>query len=414
MPSVATRPSSGPHQLVAAARDLRSVITTNAPDGERLRRLPDATVTALRHAGIFSMLIPQAFGGQEVDIHTAMDVIEEIAAADGSAGWCVVKGAPSNMMAAYLAPDAAKEIWSDPSIVTGGSFSPMGGRATEVDGGYRLTGRWDWGTGVPHCSWMVCGATVMDGDRPLAMPNGMPLAKAFFVPKADVAIIDTWDAHGMRATGSHDFAVSDVFVPARFAFDGLSAMPVTMGPLYAVPYITQFALPHGILAVGIARAAVEFLVELSTGKVPLMSMKSLREREVVQHGVGEADATVRAARHYLHGAAAGLWSHALTGSLPTPELARDAHMAAVHATQTCLRAVDAMYLAAGGSAVPMSSPLQRAWRDIHVAAAHFLINDDKYTQSGKYIVGLPHGLPPVLAAQAMADFAGTGGNVTQH
>jgi indole-3-acetate monooxygenase len=181
-----------------------------------------------------------------------------------------------------------------------------------------------------------------------------------------------------------------------------------------VPYIMQFALPHGVLAVGLGRAAVEELVALAMGKVPLMSLKTLREREVVQHAVGQASAAVSAARHYLHAAARRLWDEVDAGRLPSPAAALDAHMAAVHATQTCVRAADAMYAAAGGSAVPTSSRIQRIWRDVHVAAAHFLINDDKYTQAGKFALGLPHGLPPVLAAEAMADFAGGGGNVPQH
>jgi indole-3-acetate monooxygenase len=399
--------------LVDIARGLGPLIAEHIAEGQQIRRLPDAVVDALRTSGIFRMLLPRSVGGLEVDIHEALEVIEEITAADGSTGWCVVKGAPSNMAAAYLQPDAAKEIWADPTIVCGGSFNPMGGRAERVDGGYVLTGRWDWGTGVTHCAYMTCGGFVtVDGQQQIS-PMGTPVAKAFLVPAEQVTVIDTWHAHGMRATGSHDFAVDGVFVPDGHSFDGLAAATVDRGGLYSVPYIMQFALPHGILAVGLARASVDSLVELATGKVPLMSVKTLHEREVVQHAIGQASAIISAARHHLHGAATRLWAEAADGAVPSPAAALDAHIAAVHATQTCLTAVDAMFAAAGGSAVNDAGPIQRQWRDIHVAAAHFLVNDDKYTQAGKHRVGLPHGLPSVQAAEAAAAFAGSGGNIAQ-
>jgi alkylation response protein AidB-like acyl-CoA dehydrogenase len=149
--------------------------------------------------------------------------------------------------------------------------------------------------------------------------------------------------------------------------------------LYSVPLAVQACVPHAAVAIGIARAAVEDLVDLASAKTPLMSATTLRERSTVQHAVAEADASVRGARALIRAAVADAWLD--------PGAIGQLSLAATHVTHTCVRAVDLMYAAAGGTSVYSSSPLQRRFRDLHVAASHYLVNDDKYTQAGRMLLG---------------------------
>jgi alkylation response protein AidB-like acyl-CoA dehydrogenase len=378
-----------PGAALQAARDLAPAIRKAAPDNEAARRLGDGTVTAMRRAGLFAILLPATYGGAELPLPEAMAVIEEVSAADGSAGWCLLKGAVTNQMAGYLPEAAAREIWADPTIVTGGSLNPRG-RAIEVPGGYRLTGRWDWGTGVGHSAWVVGGAVVVDpvdaSPRPGPAP-GVPETKALVFPRDETTVHDTWRAAGMRATASGEFEVRDLFVPAERTFDGMVAEPVVHGANYAIPYIAQAMVPHASVAVGLARGALADFRELARTKVPLLSPSRLFEQDRVAEAVGRAEAMVHAARATVLAAVDQAWaSRARAGRTDEDRLVH-LSLAAVYATELCVAAVDVVHSLAGGSAVDEHSPLQRAFRDIHVAATHFQVRPDKYLISGRALLG---------------------------
>jgi alkylation response protein AidB-like acyl-CoA dehydrogenase len=387
----AVRGSRALDAVLAAARDLGPVIRKAAPGNEASRRLDDATVTAMRETGLFRILLPAAYGGHELPLLDALEVIEEVAAADGSAGWCLLKGATSNQMAGYLDPAAAREIWADPSIVTAGSFNPRG-RAVELPAGegYRLTGRWDWGTGSAHSQWIICGAVVFDSPEATAPKPGptpgVPEIKAFFVPRDEVTIHDTWFVAGMRATASHEFEVDDVLVPAGRAFDGMVAVPRVDSPNYAVPYIAQAMIPHAAVAVGIARGALADFRELAGVKVPLGGSSPLADRDRVVDGVGRAHAMVHAARATVTRAVEQAWATAAAEGRPTEAELAHLSIAATFATDLCVGAVDTVHSLAGGAGVFETSPLQRAFRDVHVAATHFLVNHDKYVLAGRALL----------------------------
>jgi alkylation response protein AidB-like acyl-CoA dehydrogenase len=378
-----------PAAVLRAARELAPAIRKAAADNEAARRLGDETLGRMRRAGLFGILLPAAYGGDELPLPAAMAVIEEVSAADGSAGWCLLKGAATNQMAGYLPESAAREIWADPTIVTGGSLNPRG-RAVEVPGGYRLTGRWDWGTGVAHSAWVVGGAVVVDAadgsPRPGPAP-GVPETKALVFPRADTVVHDTWRAAGMRATASGEFEVRDLFVPAERTFDGMVAQPVVRGPNYAIPFIAQAMIPHAAVAVGLARGALADFRELARTKVPLLGTSRLFEQDRVAEGVGRAEAMVHAARATVLAAVDAAWaSHADHGSADEDRLVH-LSLSAVYATELCVAAVDVVHSLAGGSAVDENSPLQRAFRDVHVAATHFHVRTDKYLLSGRALLG---------------------------
>src|SRR5262245_1122958 len=205
MPDRAVSPLDAVRALGPAIRDAADRI-------ERDRRLPRELVDALSTAGIFRLLVPRAFGGLEAEPVTMLAVLEEVARADGSAGWCAMIGATSAVLSAYLPEDVARAIHGQ-GRPTGGVFAPLG-RAVADGDAFRVTGRWPFASGCEHCDWLMAGALVVDDGRPRLLPNGQPDARLFFLPAHEVRIDDTWNVAGLRGTGSHDIVVEDRVVPA--------------------------------------------------------------------------------------------------------------------------------------------------------------------------------------------------------
>ncbi len=375
--------------VVKTARELAPQIRSFSEQAEAERRLPADLVRLMTTAGLFRIYLPASLGGLECSLLECHQVIEEVSAADGSAGWCLLKGSSTNFLAGFLPRDVAEEIWGpDPDIVTGGSFNPMNGKAVAVEGGYRLSGRWDWGTGSTHSAWLLGGAMLWeDGGTGPVMTETGPTVQAFLFPRADAEIVDTWFTHGMKGTGSNDIVVDDLFVPERFAFPGLSAQPVEPGTLFQIGFHSQSAVPHSAVAIGIARAAIESFVELASAKSPLMAFSLLRNRESAQHKVAEATALVEASRAYAYRVIDDLWDTVAGGSPLSPQQVASVSLMAAWTTKACVQAVDLVYEAAGGSSVYLKSPIQRNFRDIHVAGSHFSVDDQRFTAAGKGILG---------------------------
>jgi indole-3-acetate monooxygenase len=361
------------HPLVEAALALEPSIRASAEQIEREGRLPDDLVRALSETGIFRMLVPKALGGGEVDPVTYSDVLEILSRADGSTGWCGMIGTGSAWGTAFLPPESAAEILSDPSVVMAGSFAlPSGGRATAVDGGYRVTGRWPFGSGCQHATWMVGHSVIYDGESPRLGPSETPVTRVMVFPRTDVTIIPTWDAIGMNGTGSHDYAVSDLFVPERFTFalDGETAFHD--GPLYKGRF---FLVAHSSHALGIARAAIDSLLELVATKRQSGGAVGglVRERPHIQMAVAQAEALVRGGRAYVRETTREVFDEATTTGTIAPKSRALARLAITSSFESCRQAVDLMYTAAGGSSVYRRSPLQRYFRDIHTATQHSVV-----------------------------------------
>jgi len=374
-----------PHEAAVA---LAPRIRAAAAETERQRRLSPELVHALAAAGVFRMCVPRALGGGEVDPATMIETIETIAAADGAAGWSAMIGATSGVASAYLGEEAGREIYgSDPEVVSGGAFAPLG-KATVVDGGYRVSGRWPFASGCEHCAWLMGGSIVLDGGQPRLLPSGMPDNRLMLFPVAAVRIIDTWDVAGLRGTGSHDIAVDDCFVPAARSLSLVSDRPRARGPLYAFPVFGLLALGIAAVALGIARRALDELVALAGGKTPTGSRRLLAERPVIHAEVARAEATLGAARAFLAETVGAAWERAqAAGAIEVRERAR-LRLAATHATLASARAVDLMYGAGGGTAVYAASPLQRCFRDIHVATQHMMVAPATLELAGRILLGL--------------------------
>ena len=375
------------HPLLDAVGRLAPALRTRADETERARRLSLDLVEGMAGAGVFRMCVPRSVGGGEVEPAMLVRVLERLAEADGAAGWCAMIGATSGLIGGYLSADEARTIYGDPRGVAGGVYAPSG-KAVPVDGGYRVSGRWAFASGAEHCTWLMGGSVIVENGAPRLLPNGAPDAPLMLFPAADVEVIDTWTVSGLRGTGSHDIGVRDILVPADRAVSLVRDRPRERGPLYAFPVFGLLALGIAAVALGIARRAIDELVQLAGGKTPTGSRRILADRQVVQVQASEAEALVRSGRALLFDAIGAAWDEARRDGAIGTQARLGARLAATNATLSAAKAVDLMYTAGGGTAVYATSPLQRCFRDIHVVTQHLMVAPATYELTGRVLLGL--------------------------
>jgi alkylation response protein AidB-like acyl-CoA dehydrogenase len=379
--------------LIAAVRSLAPQIRAARDDIERSRRLPAPLVTALAEAGLFRLYVPKTLGGLEVDPVTFLRVVEEVARIDGAVGWNLAIGAVHGALGAYLREDVARAIYCEnPHMVVAGSVNPSG-TAHAVTGGYRVSGRWPFGSGIQHSTWVYGNCRVFDGDTPRLGAGDAPEMRFMLFPVDQCEIHDTWHVSGLRGTGSHDFTVADVFVPEEQSFLAFTARPYQPGPLYTCPFVTYFAASIPAPPLGMARGAIDALVELASAKTPTGSQHLLRERPSVQTDIARAEALLRSARAFLIEALQDIWEVLASGGEVTMQQRAMGRIAGTHAAISAAQAVDLMYNAAGGTALYQSGLLERFFRDVHAATQHISVTPTYYELSGRVLLGMSPGTP---------------------
>jgi alkylation response protein AidB-like acyl-CoA dehydrogenase len=379
--------------IVAEAIRLAPAVRAARGDAEQLRQTPPALAADITKAGIYQMYLPRSMGGPETPPLTAFRVVEELSKADGSVGWCAMIATALSLNAGRLPAEVGRELAGNPADYRGAGSARVGGKAWEVEGGYRVKGRWNFASGIQNANWLYCTCVVMDGDAPRQTAAGTPQLRAVWVPREQVTIVDTWSVMGMRGTGSQDFTVDDVFVPA--ARSCLSdAPPCETGPLFnqRAWYVTLWT-PSAANALGIARGAIDSLAEIAATEASTLSTHLLRDRPMVQARVGEAEAIVNAARAYVFDAVGRLWETLCAGETPTDQQIAQARLALVHAMHESVRAVDKVFHAAGTNAIYTRLPLERAFRDVHVAVQHGAALPSYFESAGKALMGLRPGEP---------------------
>ena len=363
-----------------AVRALGPTIRAQAERIELERRLPLELVGALARAGVFRLCVPRVLGGEEAEPDVLVGALEDLARADGSTGWCAMIGATSGVTSAYLPEREARDIFGrSREVIAGGVFAPMGS-ATREGADYRVTGRWRFASGCQHCDWLMGGCIVRD--------DGPPRARMVLFPAGDAEIVDTWTVSGLRGTGSHDMVVRDLRVPVTRSVSITDERPVAEGALYAFPVFGLLAIGIAAVALGIARGALDEIERLATEKTPTASRRLLAERPVVQAQIAEAEATAGASRAFLREVIDEAWTTArASGAIPIALRGR-LRLAATHATAASARAVDVAYSAGGGTAVYAESPLQRAFRDIHVVTQHMMVAPATWELAGRVLLGI--------------------------
>jgi indole-3-acetate monooxygenase len=374
--------------LLDVARKLVPQIQSYVEEIEAERELPRPLFEALADAGMFHMALPRTLGCPEIDLPTYIQVIEELGKADASTAWVINQGGIFATYAARMPPEAARAIWIDtPRSVVSNTPAPTA-QAVVVPGGYRVTGRQGFSTGCRHASWVAAHAQILENGHPRRLDNGEPETRYLFVPVADAERLDTWHVRGMRGTGTHHFAVHDVFVPAERSVLAASAPVLETGPLYQIPRTLLFASGDASVALGVARAALTTFYELAGAKSPRAMRGLLRDQPVVQADIGHAEAHLRAGRAFLTEAVRDLWAAvSATGTMSLDQRAA-LRIAATHAIWLAVQVVDTVYHAAGATSIAEEHPLQRAFQDIHVISQHLQARRTHYELVGRYWLGL--------------------------
>jgi alkylation response protein AidB-like acyl-CoA dehydrogenase len=353
---------------------------------EACRKLPTDIARRMGDAGFYRLFVEERKGGLEVAPALAARIYETLARGDAACGWIAFIGATSGLALSRVPDDAVREILATPETLIAGVFAASGD-AQKVPGGFRVSGRWQFGSGSPNADWIGGGCTLtVDGKR-LTSSAGVPRNHMLLFRAADVELLDTWYTSGLRGTGSTDFAVSELFVPETHA-SGYLVKDVPDRPLFRFP---QFALlAHGVTAVamGVARASIEELVRLAVEKKRYGTTVTLANRPYTQVEVALAEARLRSARSFFYETIDAAWSLAQAGEAIPLDVRRDMRLATTHALQSSVAVVDAMYTLAGGSAVYETSPLQRHLRDVHVASQHITVSANTLETIGQLLLGV--------------------------
>jgi alkylation response protein AidB-like acyl-CoA dehydrogenase len=372
--------------VVRAARDLGERLAARADEIEHARRLPADLSATLAAAGFYRMFVPAALGGLEVSPVDGVRALECLAVAEASCAWVAFIGATTGSALVRVPEEAARAIFSRPDTMITGVFAPTG-TAERVDGGFRVSGRWQWGSGCQNADWIAGGCAITEGGTRLTTPDGAPRNHMLLFRAADVEILDTWHVAGLRGTGSTDYQVHDVFVPDAHAIGWLVPdMPAR--PLYQFPFFTFLALGVAAVALGIARAALTDLVALAAGKRRAGSASTIASRSHSHMEVALAEAELRSARAFLYESLASAWTEACAGQPIGIAARRDVRLATTHAVQRATRVVDTAYTLAGGAAVYESSRLQRHLRDVHVTTQHIMVGPGTLETVGRLFLGV--------------------------
>ncbi len=376
--------------VLRAVQDLTPTIAARAAEIEAARRVPADLLGELIGTGCFRMLLPPSHGGAAADLPTAMRVLETLAAADASVAWTVGIGAGAFLDLVGL-PRASFDdiVGTAPEVIGAGVFRPAG-TAVPVDGGYRVTGRWSFASGCEHAAW-IYGNCIVPGDP--ADEDGPPEMRIAVFSPSEVSIEDTWHVSGLRGTGSHDFRVDDVFVPGERTLDVMGDPPCLDEPIVRAPLLSVLALPMASIALGVARDALDDIVALATGKVPLLASGSLSTNPLFQYELAVAEIELRAVRAVAYEQAETIWAAAASGAESTMHDQALARAAGAWATSRSAAIVDMAYRSGGGSTLYSDHPLQRRLRDAHAITQHFLVKADVLTAAGAVLAGHDPGVP---------------------
>lgn len=370
--------------LLEAVERARETVTAGADEAERLRTLPAATVAVLRDTGLLGLKLPAVLGGAEADPVTQIDVLEALTAVDPSAGWCLMVGATTVALpAVFLGDDAVRVIFDGGRMpLAAGCYMPTG-QAVAEPGGFRVTGRWAFASGIRHAAWVSGSAWVMrDGTNTAER-------RVFVVRTAEVDVHDTWHVAGLRGTGSCDFSVKDHFVPDAFTWDIERAVPRRGGALYRLGLPAFVTNEHAAFALGVARRALDVVTALAGGKSRGLKPAPLVGRGTFQRFLGEAELRLRAARALAVELNEAAWTTVGIGERLTARQHAELRSAAVLATEVALDVTTRAFRFAGGSALYDASILQRCLRDLNAGAQHFMVSDSAYEGLGQLLLGLP-------------------------
>lgn len=374
---------------IARARSVVEMVRAAAGRIEAARALTPDVVATLHGAQLFRLTLPREFGGDAVNLRTLAQVIEIIAEADASTAWCLGQAAGCAMSAAYLKPDVARRMFgpADAVLAWGAGIQ---GRAVAVDGGYRVTGKWNFASGCANATLLGGHCFVFNADgTPRQRANGSPLDRTALFLRSKAKIDDVWDTIGLRGTASYTYAVEDLFVPAEETIDREGNERVAMDDLFVFQSTFAYAAAFSALMLGIAHGMVKDLTTLAATKTPRGAPSSLMDSPVFQSELAVLNARVRSLRAYLHNTLDEVWEKAVAlGELPYIERA-NLKLATTYVINEGVEIATAAYHAAGNTAIFEGQPFERRLRDAHSASQQLQGRPANFVTIGRILLGLP-------------------------
>ncbi|MBX7456532.1 acyl-CoA dehydrogenase [Mycolicibacterium sp. 3033] len=377
--------------VVDLARGMKDLVREEAAESERRRTLSRNVVDAMWSTGLMSAFNPAPAGGVEPSFAQMIETWIEMAWQDGSFGWVGIANLPSSFAAAtYLPDDGFAEVFTahDNHVTMGGQFFPNG-QGVAVDGGYRLTGSWSFGSGTGHAEYVAAGFLPMVDGEMRWVSEGVPDMQVAIVPRADVQFNDGWHVQGLKATGSYDYAIDDVFVPHGRTFALFTREPLRgTSPATRMGMMPVTAAGHAAWALGVAKSMLDDVAELAATKFRMSDMAALATRPTFQKGLARHVAAWRAARLLVLDAFGTAEAAVAAGDDLTPTMRADMRVAAVHATDTARECAEWAHLAAGTTAIREDSRLERAFRDIYTGTQHAFISEKVAIDAAQVWLGI--------------------------
>lgn len=379
-------------EAVAAARKLVPRLAERAQRCEELRRCPDETIADLHASGLMRLMQPARWGGSDLGVDTLVAVTKELTRGCASSAWVWLNCASHAWNIGQFGLQAQEEVWGNDrhALAAGGLAFPCG-KAVPVDGGYRVSGRWPFGSGIDACAWDIVGAMV---ER----PGGPPERRMFLVPRDDFNSLDNWRAYGLTGSGSHDVEVKDAFVPGHRSMEGqmfasgenVPGAAVNPAPWYRLPTFAAFGFGLGVLPIAIARIAIEEFLSIMKKRAGTYTGVRLAELAPLQMRIAEATACVDFSETQLRADMDEMIRRAKSGEQSTMEMKLAWKRNIAFGTTLCNRAVDSLMAASGAGGISSDGRMQRHFRDIHAISSHIALTwDVQAVAYGQNALGLP-------------------------
>ena len=383
---------TAPAPLLGRARSIARILERDAAEAERTRTLPPTSIDAIADAGLFRFCLPRELGGEEPDFTQAIEVWEEIARADGSAGWtAMANGSGAAAAAAFLSDDAVEQIFqAGPAATVAGQFAPMGAGNRDGDG-WRVTGSYHFGSGSGHSGYVSAGFMALHEGQPRIAANGLPDMRVGFVPRDAAEFTDGWHVMGLCGTGSYDYEVRDVRIPDGFTFELFGKQPVRGGETFAAMFrlgmMPFTAAGHAAWALGVGRRLLDEIHRIAGGTQRMGDPTPLSGRLTFQKGYAQQEAKLRAARLLVLETFGDALAAARAGDVPTPRQRALVRAATNLATEAAVDAARFAHARAGTQAIREGSLIERAFRDAHTGSQHAFIGEQVWADSANVLLG---------------------------
>ena len=376
---------------VARAKALAPKLAAHALEIDQRRELPKEIIDRMVDEGFFRLLLPKSLGGAELLPAQYVPIIEAFAEIDASTAWCLNQNSGCSMTAAYLSTEVAQEIFGGPRGIL--AWGPGPGEARVVAGGYNVTAQWAFASGSHHASWLGCHVPVIEANgQPRLESDGAPAVRTLFFPKSKTKFTDIWHTMGLRGTGSDQYSVKDLFVPEAHSLPSIARNTPDRrrekGLTYSFSSLSMYAAGFAGVATGCARSTIASFIELARDKIPRGAKVSMRNNNVIQRELAQAEVRVSSA-----------WGHLLRSLEDITEAVRDRghitldermaiRLNSTFCIHTAMEVIDILYQAAGATAIFNENPFERPWRDVHSVSQQIQGRQAHFETVGAYLMGL--------------------------